>query len=164
MAKSSSSEEQSEYPDRCRALTSDGERCERETEANGFCYQHDEDDPTVDERASGGEVAADTADEDEGESSSHVGSDIMAVRETVQSVTTELVGHQLDGIVELRQEEDGWLAIVEVIERPAVPDTQDILGQYEIELDGPDTVSGYHRVDRFHRGDTNWTERGGRST
>lgn len=160
----SSSGEQSEQPDRCRALTSDGERCEREAGADGFCYQHDEDDPTVDERADGGEAAADTANGNEGESSTDVRSDIMAVRETVQSVSAELVGHQLDGIVEIRQQEDGWLAVVEVIERPAVPDTQDILGQYEIELDGSDNVSGYHRVDRFRRGDTHRTERGGRST
>jgi len=196
MAESRHSGEQSDRPDRCRALTSDGERCERSAQADGFCHQHDENDPTVDEHeedqdesAGGdesestgedqgesidedesestgdedGESSTDTTDENGRESSSDLASDIMAVRETIESVTAELVGHQLDAIIEIRQEEDGWLAIIEVVERPAVPDTQDILGQYEIELAESGTVSGYHRVARFRRGDTTPMERRGRN-
>ncbi|MCW8172936.1 hypothetical protein D8S78_15275 [Natrialba swarupiae] len=48
--------------------------------------------------------------------------------------------------------DDGWLAIVEVVERRSVPDTQDIIGRYEVELDDDVTVHGYRRLDRYRRG------------
>ncbi len=39
--------------------------------------------------------------------------------------------------------------LVEVVERSAVPGTQDILGRYEIELDNAGDVVGYGRTDRY---------------
>ncbi|WMT10212.1 gas vesicle protein [Natrinema thermotolerans] len=79
---------------------------------------------------------------------------ILAVRETVQSTAGQLIGHEFDGVSEISPTDDGWRAVVEVVERRAVPDTQDIIGRYEIELDPGATVHGYRRVDRYRRGDT----------
>uniref|UniRef100_UPI00366FD822 gas vesicle protein GvpO, halophile-type n=1 Tax=Cryptosporangium minutisporangium TaxID=113569 RepID=UPI00366FD822 len=36
----------------CKAVTEDGERCSRPAGDDGFCYQHDESDPTVSETES----------------------------------------------------------------------------------------------------------------
>ncbi|QCJ47353.1 gas vesicle protein [Haloprofundus sp. MHR1] len=98
---------------------------------------------------------------DEGSGSSSDGgetADIMSVKDSVRNVATELIGHELDGVTELRRVDDGWEGVVEVVERPSVPDTQDILGSYEIQLDDGGTVTGYRRVDRYRRADTDREE------
>ena len=163
----------------CHAITEDGERCDRPAGEDGFCHQHDESDETVDaydesedESAEGdGSAAGDDdvsdADEESGdaeetesgresesESESDVGlGGVRDVRETVQTLAPEIIGRELDAVIEVDGRDDGWRAVVEVVERPAVPDTQDILGRYEIDLaDG--AVTGYRRVDRYRRSDT----------
>lgn len=113
-------------------------------------------DETASERAGDVERTTDVAAEsDEGsEEIDDEAVDLVDVRRTVAAVASDLIGHPLDGVSEIRSREDGWLAVVEVVERPAVPDTQDILGSYETEL-GPDgTIRSYHRVDRYRRSDT----------
>ncbi|MFP8954398.1 gas vesicle protein GvpO, halophile-type [Natrialbaceae archaeon A-arb3/5] len=162
--------------DQCKALTADGERCSRPARDDGFCYQHDESDPTV----SDSQAVEDEQDEQEAESQSQdLGVDmtedertdpdsvdadvetdheeiegVLAVRRTVQSSAGELIGREFDAVSEIVPTDDGWRAIVEVVERRAVPDTQDIVGRYEIELDENATVHGYRRLDRYRRGDT----------
>ena len=49
-----------ENVDQCLARTGDGERCSRPAQEDGFCVQHDEDEPTVDEKT---DVAADSMEE-----------------------------------------------------------------------------------------------------
>lgn len=201
--------------ERCRARTEEGDRCSRPAGDDGFCYQHDDDDPTVaDEGSSGGEngsqadaerdgpetatadggsaveSAVEPADEstpsgesDESTSSddsdepapesdgsdeapesdqSSTGSsadedvpDILDVRRAVQDAAEGVIGRPLDGVLEVSPDaEDGWRVEVEVVERAAVPDTQDILGRYEIEVDDDARVRGYRRLERYRRGDT----------
>lgn len=139
---------------RCRARTDDGDRCERQAQDDGFCHQHGPDDPTVDE--------ADEAD-DGGEDAATDGGDtetgtIVDVRETVVERAASLVGHPLDNVVAITSRDDGWTATVEVVERTAVPDTQDILGRYELLLDDSPVVTEYRRVGRTRRGDTGQDE------
>jgi hypothetical protein len=158
--------------EQCVARTGSGDRCERPAEDGEFCHQHDESDPTVDgagEGASDGGSDEGTAEdertaEDEHDATSDLdetddasGDDpgLIEVRNRVRSKAGPLVGHPFDGLVELeRREDDGWRAVVEVVERKAVPDTQDILGRYEIELDASGRFEGYRRLGRIHRGDT----------
>lgn len=144
--------------DRCRALTEDGERCSRPAQEDGFCHQHDESDRTVDDIEETDDVdetdASETADSDDGERPDNLESGIIEVREAVKAIGHDLIGHQIDRIIEVSKNGDGWQVTVEVVERSAVPDTQDILGKYEIELDSDETISGYHRVDRYRRADT----------
>ncbi|UHQ96043.1 gas vesicle protein GvpO, halophile-type [Natrinema halophilum] len=175
-------EAETQSREQCKALTEDGERCSRPAQDDGFCYQHDESDPTVndsqaaqeeeqtDEQAEGGNVEEQrsrgtvnmTAEEmtDPEEVDADVETDneeiagVLAVRKTVQSTAGQLIGHEFDGVSEISPTDDGWRAVVEVVERRAVPDTQDIIGRYEIELDTDATVHGYRRVDRYRRGDT----------
>lgn len=145
---------------RCRALTADGERCTRPADDDGFCYQHDESDPTVDEREdederdAGGADAKTAATDGSADGERDATSSIAAVREAVLDVGGELIGHELERVVAVERDGDDWRATVEVVERPAVPDTQDILGRYTIDLDGSGSVSGYRRLDRYRRADT----------
>lgn len=197
-----SSSEQAD--DRCRALTGDGERCSRSAREDGFCHQHDESDPTVDEATddgssdsasestesegerSGGaesdegsstddqtmtESAAETDDstetddaesettdsqsQDSGcEESGGGGAGIQEVRDTAQVVSRDLIGAEPDGITGITETDDGWKVTIEVVERSAVPDTQDILGRYEVDLDSNYSPTGYRRLERYRRGDT----------
>lgn len=160
--------------DQCRALTQEGERCSRPAGEDGFCAQHDESDPTIedrngeDESDQSGENGNDQSDEDrdeesqsdDGEQSGTPASDIMSIREAVEAVGHDLIGHRIDGIIEVTRDGDGdgWRATVEVVERKSVPDTQDILGKYEIELDDDERVLGYRRIDRYRRDDTDRDE------
>ncbi len=79
---------------------------------------------------------------------------ILTIRQSVQSTATQLIGREFDAVSEIAPTDDGWRAVVEVVERRSVPDTQDVIGRYEIELDTGGTVHGYRRLDRYRRGDT----------
>ncbi len=153
--------------DQCRALTEGGEQCSRPAQDDGFCYQHDPDDETIDkhDEADGHSDEMDGSgneDEDDNVSESNENAnesgdgefDVMAVRKTVEDVATDLVGHPLDGIIEITEDDDGWEAVVEMVERSAVPDTQDILGQYAIALSESGGVTGYRLRERYRRGDS----------
>lgn len=132
---------------RCRARTDDGDRCELQAQDDGFCHQHGPDDPTVDE-----------ADDESGDASADGGDTdtppIVEVRETVVERAASLVGHPLDNVVAITGRDEGWTATVEVVERTAVPDTQDILGRYELLLDDSPVVTEYRRIGRTRRGNT----------
>ena len=84
---------------------------------------------------------------------------IIEVRNQVIELSTDVIGRSLDGIVEISRNDDAWRAVVEIIERRSVPDTQDILGQYEIELDDDGEVIGYRRLEKYRRADTGPSQR-----
>lgn len=57
-------------------------------------------------------------------------------------------------IVSLQKKGNDWDAIIEVLERKAVPDSQDLLGWYEIKLSGGKEVESYKQIGLRHRNDT----------
>lgn len=105
---------------------------------------------TIDERldaVTGDQRAA--ADGDGGASAG-----IVEVRNRVRDSASDLIGRALDGIVEIEREDGEWRALVEIVERSSVPDTQDIIGRYALDLDSNGEITGYRRLDRYRRGDT----------
>ncbi|UTF55518.1 gas vesicle protein [Natronosalvus rutilus] len=78
----------------------------------------------------------------------------LAIRRRIERAADSIIGHPLDTISEISPTDEGWMAVVDVVERRAVPDTQDILGRYELTLDSDGAIQGYQRLDRFRRGDT----------
>lgn len=146
--------------EQCKALTEDGEQCSRPVEENGFCHQHGPDDETVDESESeeddsdGDESNKSTDSQDtETMSESESTTEIEEVRKRVKSTAEDVIGRPLEGITSINRDEDSWRVSVEVLERKGVPDTQDILGRYELLLDEDLTVSSYERTHRFRRDD-----------
>lgn len=138
--------------ERCTALTTSGERCTRPAGDDGFCYQHGPEDETIDNQK--------TERSDMGEQESVSETEIGQVREKIHQVAEELVGRPLVSVVSVDRdrkkdddEEPGWIAAVEMLERESVPDTQDILGRYEISLDADHTITGYRRTHRYRRDD-----------
>lgn len=147
-AESESGDEQSETDSEGEAESGD------ETEAEDESESESEEESQVDtvnelEEAAGGIETSDESEESDDDSV-----DILEVRKLVETTASDLIGRELDGISEIRAEENGWLVVVDLIERPAVPDSQDILGSYEIELGTGGAIQGYRRINRYRRSDT----------
>jgi hypothetical protein len=65
---------------------------------------------------------------------------------------SEMTGLEPEGVTSLKQEDDGtWKVTVELLELSRIPETDDILGSYEIELDEDGEMYGYRRVRRYPR-------------
>lgn len=92
---------------------------------------------------------------------SHTGSDtagaidMWEAQNTVRDSAAALIDRPLDGIIAvLNDDENGWRVVVEVIERRSVPDTQDILGRYDIRVNEKGDIHAYRQTGRYRRGDT----------
>lgn len=62
----------------------------------------------------------------------------MDLKEAVAAAEVELaalLGLEVSGVTGASRTEGGWLVTVELVERKAVPETQDLLGVYEVELE-----------------------------
>lgn len=63
----------------------------------------------------------------------------------------ELRGKPVDGIAGLERLSDGWRVVVDLLEVPRVPPTTDVLGSYEVTLDGDGDLVQYERLQRYVR-------------
>jgi hypothetical protein len=82
----------------------------------------------------------------------------MSARDAVQRVREEfpdLAGRPVEAVLGVEREDgEGWKVIVQVVELARVPNTTDVLGDYEVQLDDDGELSGYHRVRRYTRSQT----------
>ena len=103
------------------------------------------------------ESQEETESSDESDSANETGSPdestIVAVRDKVRDDVPGLIGRELDGVTSLMQTEDGWMATVELVERRSVPDTQDLIGQYEVSITDDAVIDGYRRLETYRRAD-----------
>jgi len=58
-------------------------------------------------------------------------------------VVKKYISKQPETIIDIEDTKEGWRITVEALERKAVPDTQDILGRYEIRLDKNGELIGW---------------------
>jgi hypothetical protein len=66
----------------------------------------------------------------------------------------QLTGMKLLGVVGALPDETGNFSVkVEIIERPGLPDTMDLVGLYEINLDRQGKMLNYSRIDMRKRGE-----------
>jgi hypothetical protein len=78
--------------------------------------------------------------------------DILEMHDLVADVAETLLDVPFDGITSVERADDGrWRAVFEVVERSAVPDTQDIIGRYELFLSASGDVREYSLQQRFKR-------------
>ena len=65
---------------------------------------------------------------------------------------SEITGLEAESVISLARAEDGtWEVTVELLELERVPNTDDLLGSYEAELDSDGELLGYRRVRRYTR-------------
>jgi hypothetical protein len=124
-----------------------------DTDTNDSMSDSETEDQTTRDTETSDEPAVETEDAQRTEASGS-GASLIDVRDRVRDTTASLIGRRLDGISGIQREDDGWVAIINMIERRSVPDTQDILGRYEITLDENAEIEGYRRLSRYRRGDT----------
>lgn len=74
-----------------------------------------------------------------------------AVKKALEQFGT-VSGRSPESVVGTRWEEDHWVVLLEVVESRRIPDTADLLAEYEVELDGSGELLGYSRRDRYVRG------------
>jgi hypothetical protein len=86
---------------------------------------------------------------------------IKDITEKAKTELTSLTGFVASSVVSVRQDSasqtDGgktWNVLVELLERPGIPDRMDILGIYEAHLDAEGNLVGYERKGLRKRGDT----------
>ena len=64
----------------------------------------------------------------------------------------EITGLKPEGVTSLEQNDDStWSVTVELLELSRVPETDDVLGSYETEIDETGELLGYRRVSRYPR-------------
>ncbi len=78
---------------------------------------------------------------------------IMDISRMTPPLIEGMLNRKTEGITSLSAEDDGWKVNVEVLERKAVPDTQDLLGTYELKLTGNGDLISYKRTMMRKRGD-----------
>ncbi len=57
---------------------------------------------------------------------------IEKIRNQAFSTVKNLIGKEPETVISIEKTDQGWKARVEALERKSVPDTQDILGRYEL--------------------------------
>jgi hypothetical protein len=78
---------------------------------------------------------------------------VQEIVEKASSLAGFMLNKEFDSVISMNKYEEGWLAEVEVLERKSVPDTQDILGRYEMKFDDGGELLGYKRIMLRRRSD-----------
>lgn len=69
-----------------------------------------------------------------------------------QRELAEITGLDAEGVTSLERADDGtWTVTVDLLELARVPETDDVLGSYEAQLDEHGELLGYRRVRRYAR-------------
>lgn len=66
----------------------------------------------------------------------------------------ELTGQKVEGLSGIHRNDDGWVVNAEVLELRRIPETSDVLATYEVNLDDDGSLTGYRRVRRYTRAQT----------
>ena len=77
----------------------------------------------------------------------------LDIHECANSLADRLLKKKVEGVSGMRNEDEHWRVFVEVLERKAVPDTQDMLGVYELKLDSEGELVEYRRIELRRRSD-----------
>jgi Gas vesicle synthesis protein GvpO len=65
----------------------------------------------------------------------------------------ELTSREVEGVVGIDKNDDGgWTITVEVVESRRIPETADVLAEYEVILDAAGSLDSYRRQARYVRG------------
>lgn len=90
----------------------------------------------------------------EGRASSDGGSQRLSGPEAVQAAREQfqqLSGRVPESVSGLTTTDEGWEVSIDVVELQRVPRTTDVLGTYQVRLDGEGRVVGYERRERYLR-------------
>lgn len=75
---------------------------------------------------------------------------VKIARESIK----ELVDKKPLSVISITKEGDKSIALVEVLEREAIPDTQNLIGIYKLTFDKNNKLLGYARISMRRKSDT----------
>jgi len=82
-------------------------------------------------------------------------SPILKVGRAAVAQLAELTGQKVEGLSGVHRDDDnGWVVNAEVLELRRIPETNDVLATYEVTLDDDGSLTGYRRVRRYTRSQT----------
>jgi len=76
---------------------------------------------------------------------------VNEIFQTAYDLAQTLLKKKVEGVAGIAKDGDMWKVLVEVVERKAIPDTQDILGIYEFTFADDGELAGFKRVELRHR-------------
>ena len=76
-----------------------------------------------------------------------------------RAALSELLGRRVESVLGIERDHNNWVATVQVVEMARIPNTTDVLGDYETVLDNKGDVLRYHRTRRYHRGQVDGSQR-----
>ena len=79
----------------------------------------------------------------------HIGS-VEIARRAVEQVAA-LTGREIEGVLGMHRNDDGWVVTLEVVEMRRIPDSTDVLGCYEVHVDEDGELQEYRRTRRYYR-------------
>ena len=68
---------------------------------------------------------------------------LLKVTEIALDATKKFISQNPETIVDIKEKNNEWSVTVEVLQRKAIPDTQDLLGRYVIRIDKDGEVLGW---------------------
>jgi len=80
--------------------------------------------------------------------------DFKDVNNKAMEAIKDLVHKKPLSVISVKQSAAGWTALVEALERAAVPDTQNLIGIYEVSFSKGKQLTGYKRKEVRRKGDT----------
>jgi hypothetical protein len=86
-----------------------------------------------------------------GTDNARASSPVAAARQAMSELA-ELLGREPEGMISVQRVDDGWRIGVEVVEVRRIPDTADVLAEYDVDADGEGHLTGYRRARRYARG------------
>ncbi|MDP2974386.1 MAG: gas vesicle protein GvpO [Candidatus Diapherotrites archaeon] len=81
-----------------------------------------------------------------------------AIVKLAKESVKELVDKKPLSVISITKEGDKTIALVEVLEREAVPDTQNLIGEYKLTFSAGNKLLGYNRVSVRRKCDTGSAE------
>lgn len=80
--------------------------------------------------------------------------DAVAASRLALDALQSLTSRPAEGVIGVERNGDDWLVVIELVETARIPNTSDVLGEYEVQI-GPDReLLSYHRRARYTRGST----------
>jgi hypothetical protein len=79
----------------------------------------------------------------------------MSALETAQAAREHLaalLGRPVEAVLGIDRDSGNWVVKVQVVELARIPNTTDVLGEYEAVIDRRGDVLRYSRTGRYHRG------------
>jgi hypothetical protein len=78
----------------------------------------------------------------------------MAVRDVIvraREDLEELTGREVESVLGIERNDEGWHVKFEIVELSRTPSTTDVLGCYDVLVDGDGELLEYRRVKRYTR-------------